>query len=525
MKPDGRDASILEFARCEAGEIPVELQVVPESFDAYEVERMPGGWRITGTNARSCLHGVYHVRDNRLPGRYRAAFSVRGLNTCESLGFHTPEQIGSLIDRMGKWRMNTLVVHVTYGWRRHRELILAECAKRGIELVFYTYTSIAFLPPDAPEAWMARDANGRPFTRRPENETRLCLAQADGLRAFEDGARRFFEEDVDGASSVLAMTGDGFGHCRCEACRDLSPAEQWQPLLERFCSAGRATAPAVNLETILYVQRYAVPHDPGAMLKLDRLFFDFHQRCRWRPLGQVHPPKTHREAEVDPRAKDVSLNIYLLDRLRDWRERFPGTLYGFENLYLHGTLSCPQPNTAVLLEDLRTLRALGVDGMVYEVLVGMESFASQLAVLADALWDPELDYRLSDVELWCAEACPPGSLFFLESAGFPWDRFKDGWDPVLRMHMENIRVFHAKPTRENLARLIEHLYAYPERFHRQFISFFLLQRLMRDSGLNGLSDRERRFLETAKLWDVMERLDDPVAETDALLQGILGKLR
>ena len=435
----------LSYAREEAAGLRVDLRVVPQPHDEYLIEPVAGGTRVTASNARSCLHAVYHLRRGRPAGRYRAAFAIRGINTCESLPCHTPEQLRTLIDRMGRWGMNTLIVHTVYGWRRHRELIVAECAKRGIDLVFYTYTSLAFLPPDAPSDWLAKDAEGRPLTTHPVCETRPCLAEPEGLAAFKEGAQRYFAGSVTDASSVLAMTGDGYGHCRCPACRTRSPSAQWQPLLERFLQAGRSQAPGKRLETIVYVQRYAVPDDTAAIRGLDRIMFDLHQRCRWRPLGTEHPPVGHAEAEVDPRASGIPLNRYLLDRLGDWRAAFPGKLYVFENLNVHATLSCPQPNTGVLLQDLRMLRQIGVDGVVYEVLVGLESFDAQLSVLAEGLWDPDaVRPTPTAVETWCTEHSPPHPLFFLEKWGFPWTAFADQWEPVLRTHMENVRGFYAE---------------------------------------------------------------------------------
>ena len=48
-----------------------------------------------------------------LYGKEKPEFSIRGLNPRESLNRHTKEQIIKLIDRMGRWRMNTIIIHLS----------------------------------------------------------------------------------------------------------------------------------------------------------------------------------------------------------------------------------------------------------------------------------------------------------------------------------------------------------------------------------------------------------------------------
>ena len=520
------DECILAFAREEAGDADVALRVESQPGDGYTIERDGGGYVITGTNARSCLHGVYHVKQGRPTGSFRAAFTIRGVNPCESLARHTPEQLRDLIDRMGKWRMNTMIVHVNYGWRFHRDLIVEECRKRGIDIVFYVYTSIVFLPPDAPAEWLAKGVDVRPITNHPECETRLCLAEPDGLDAFEQGARKFFADEAGPAASVLMQTGDGYGHCRCPQCRALLPSEQWLPPMERFIRAGRDVASEKLLETLVYVQRYCPPADLRLYGALDRLFYDLHPRNRWRPLGDAHPVYgRHREAEVDTAAADVPINIYLFDRLKQWREKFPGRLYAFENLQLHGALSCPQPNTAVLLEDLRRYRDVGLDGAVYELLDGTTYFVDQMGVLGDGLWNPDIGYQPTRLEQWCTEHCPPHPLFFLNDFHFPFDEFSDQFDEPLREHMHNIREFYAAPSAEHLKRAVEHMYGFPGRFEWMSTAFRFLKMFHSQTPIQDLNEQEKRFLDIVKLWDFMEPLDDPIGETDEIVRNLLRRVQ
>ncbi|GEM_PF-653489 len=520
------EAKILAFARREAGDLAVELKVLPEPGDRYAVERRGAGIRVTGSNARSCLHGVYHALGGRAPGVFRAAFTTRGINTCESLARHTPAELRQLIDRMGKWRLNSLVVHVNYGWKRHRELIVEECAKRGIDLVFYVYTSMAFLPPDAPVRWLATWEDGTPYTQRVECETRLCVSDPEGVEAFRRGAREFFKTQTGPAARLVAMTGDGYGHCRCPKCRGLNPVEQWQPLLKCFVDAGSELAPEKELESLVYVQRLRPPADMALHRRLDGVLFDDHLRNRWRPLGDEHPIHVkNREAEVDPAAEGVPVNIYLMDRLREWREKFDQRLCVFHNLQLHGALSCPQPNTAVLLEDLRRWQRLGVDGVVYEALNGMAYFEEQLRILSDGLWDPSIPYTATRLERWCSDRCPPGPLFFLKQFDFPWDSFKDQFDDVLREHMENIREFYASSSPENLRRVVQHMYAHADRIDRLSSSFRFLKMVHAQHPLTGATAEENRFLASTKPWDFMEPLADPISETDAVIQSLVSRLK
>lgn len=518
------DQTIMGFARKEAGDLAVEFAVRPEAHDGYRVERKGGGWLVTGTNSRSCLHGLYHIQQGRPVGEWRAAFSVRGVNPCESLPCHTPGQLRYLIDCMGRWRMNRLVVHVNYGWKRHRQLITEECRKRGIELVFYVYTSLSFLPPDSPVAWLAKGADGKPITLRPECETRPCVSEAAALDAFEQGAGAFFRNEVEAAASVIATTGDGYTHCHCPGCLGMSPVEQWAKLLERFVNAGRRYAPEKELEDLLYVQRFRPPADMSIHRRLDGLMYDLHVRDRWRPLGEDHPLTCHREAEVDPAAGLSAINVYLFDRLREWREKFQGRIYMFENLNIHRSLSCPQPNTGVLLEDLRRYRQFGIDGAVYQLLNGMDSFVDQMDVLADALWNPEITYRPTPLEDWCRRNRPADVLFFLKEYNFPFEQFQDEWDATMRRHMINVREFMDRPTGANLRPLLQHLYDHPLRFGRHAIAFRFLKIVHRGEPFSGLTEREERFLQISKLWDFMEPLEDPLRETDAVILSLLQRL-
>jgi hypothetical protein len=213
-----------------------------------------------------------------------------------------------------------------------------------------------------------------------------------------------------------------------------------------------------------------------------------------------------------------------MDRLREWRERFAGRLYVFENLQLHRTVSCPQPNTSVLLEDLRRFREMGIDGIVYEALDGMAYFEEQIGVLADGLWNPDIEHVPTPVERWCTEHAPSDALFFLKEFGFPFEQLKGEWDEPLRKHIRNVRDFVAERSPGNLRRTIEHMVAHPDRFGRQAASWRFLQMFHGETPFSGLAETERRFLTMNKLWDFMEPLEHPIEAVDEVVGRLMEKL-
>ena len=158
--------------------------------------------------------------------------------------------------------MNRHIVHESYGWGRHGDLVAGECAKRGIELCFYVYSSLAFLK-GCPPAHFARDEEGRPHTGSLECETRLCLAQEDGVRRFGDGVERYLEERAGARGRVLPATADGYGLCRCPRCRGLDAARQWQPLFELFVDRAQGVLCSLASDDVF---QPAVEHCLGAIL-------------------------------------------------------------------------------------------------------------------------------------------------------------------------------------------------------------------------------------------------------------------
>lgn len=331
-------------------------------------------------------------------------FAIRGINVCESLSRHTPEQIRRLLARVVEWKMNTLIVPPQYGFRKYEADIRSFCRERGIHLVQYLYSCLAFAP-DAPRDCFAVDKSGRPHRGRMECETRLCASHPGARQCFREGARRYLGEKVEAGDQLLLATPDGLLLCECEACRSLGPIAQWQPFLEIAVEEIARSGKKPVTHFIAYVGRFRPPEDMGIFERIDCVMFDTHLRHRWSPLGTSHGlgPAELIEGRYDPEALKTPINQYLLARLREWRERYRGKLYVFENLMIQACFSLPQPNTAALLQDLRTFRELGIDGVVYEAFEpGIGAFEKQLDVLFRALAGERVEYQPSELERICA---------------------------------------------------------------------------------------------------------------------------
>ncbi len=452
--------------------------------------------------------------------------SIRGINVCESLARHTPEQVERLLERMRQWRMNTLVVHPEYGYRGFERLIRRRCRELGLTLVHYVYTSLAFLP-GCPSLCFAKDEQGRPRTPQLACETRLCVHDAQGLRRFREGARRYYAQQVQDGDQVLLATADGALLCQCAACRKLNAVEQWQPLLEIAVDEARRGR-RLTLHFISYVRRFSLPRDMAVFSEIDAVMFDLHLRWRWAALGQDHPLSKveEMEAAADPRAARAPINRYLLDRLTEWRSAFKGQLYVFENLMMQSTMSCPQPNTGALLQDIATFRKLGVDGVVYEAFEpGIDSFAEQLGTLSRALQGEAVEHvpdALEQAGVGDAD---------IQHRAWPYlmAREYDGLallarhlpDPVVLEHARRLRQYMHERTLANWQQVAGYAMEHRDRLDWLYIAFTLMKWLPAEHKPQVSDPACQRYLTVTKLWDFMEEQERPIPATEAVMRQLL----
>ncbi len=298
----GDKSPVLQFARQLANGRAVRAVVRSDGSDAYRFTvAADGDIDVESGSERGVLYAVYDVLAGKTSGDCKPAFSIRGLFPCGVEQRHTPEMLRRLIDRMGRWRMNTLSVITQHGYREHAALIEEECAKRGIEVVHYTYCQLAFCD-GIPRRCFAVDQRGkpRPPGDRLETEDRLCASNPEALALFRQGVRRYLDEHPDRCRLIFAVP-DGLDVCQCEKCRLLGPVGQAMTFFNIFMeeSEGRK----LQREFIVYFQRYKLPADRTWLRKTDAIMFDTFGRD---PLVPLHDPelKTYKNAlhkDVDPR--------------------------------------------------------------------------------------------------------------------------------------------------------------------------------------------------------------------------------
>lgn len=522
--------SILALAR-EVYGCEVIAEIGGETNDAYIFHvGVDGTLHVKSGTPRGVLYAAYDAASGKRSGRESPEFSIRGLNPCESLNRHTSGQIGRLIDRMGRWRMNTLLIHSNYGFQAHRALIELEAARRGIELVHYTYSNLCFLDGIAPEHF-AKGSDGQPMWKRAECETRLCVSDTEGLRHYAANVRRYLDAHPD-YERLLFATADGARNCRCVSCAGKNAIAQWHPVFDAFFDAAHGRR---KLEMLAYVQRFSVPSDLSRVGKLDRVLFDMHLRYPRTPFGVHHEwMKTgvrygHDDALQDSRGY-CPINVYLWDRLAEWREAFKGQLYVFENLMIQGIWGCPRPNTSIYLEDLRNFRKLGIAGVVYEAFEpGIGPFLPTFDAIAATMWNLKAPYTPTAFEAaYLAEGATCATGLDMMPGHEKWDGSRGDY-PCERL----AQLLYRRELQRNLAaqdpgylnpgtpghrvfldccrETLDHVLEHPQRetFDWIYIACYVLKTAQQLGAINPADEREREFLESVKLWDFQERHRPP----------------
>lgn len=239
----------------------------------------------------------------------------------------------------------------------------------------------------------------------------------------------------------------------------------------------------------------------------------------------------------DPRG-DQPINVYLWDRLVEWRKAFRGQLYVFENLMIQGIWGCPRPNTSVYLDDLKRFKDLGIDGVVYEAFEpGIQPFLPTFDAIARAMWDVCRPYQKGAFEqAYLAEGAVSKDLSIDHPGHARWNRWH-GDDAraglaVLQHRLEALQM-ECPPGKARSAEVVaccreilRHVLDRPGRedFDWILIAFSVLKTARRFGALDPANDREEDFLAARKLWDFQERHAPPREAASEVIASLWARL-
>lgn len=433
-------------------------------------------------------------------------FRIRGFNPCESLLRHSPEQLRTFIRRMKTLRMNTLIVHYDYGWKRYKDLIMEECEKAGVEIILMTFGPRTFLSySDWKKEWFAKKPDGTPYTERLECETYPCAHEPEALKAYAYGARQWLLSLPAQIRHVHMRAADGLLFCQCEKCRALPDHEKWQPFVDCFAEAVKEVRPDLKFETDVYVKRYNIPGHREAFENMDQIMYDTFYRHTAFPIGSTldtvnSEMVNYAATESNPDA--ATPNEYHLHRLTEWCRDFPGKVYIHENAMAQSLYGNFQYATGTYLKDLELYRSLGVEGVCYEAYEpGYVGFSEMFEILARAMNGEEVDYKESEIEKKIREN--PGWIFCVVP-DFPLEQYIK--DPVSLKHAQLFRKAWTDPSAQLYREFVEFAFEHEERLDPLFIGFSIASNGVRNNTMKfkDLSPEADDMVHRRKLWDFME---------------------
>lgn len=440
------------------------------------------------------------------------AFEIRGFNPCESLLRHTPEQLRTFIRRMKTLKMNTLIVHYDYGWKRYKDIIIEECGNAGVEIILMTFGPRTFLSYSPwKKEWFAKQPDGTPYTDRLECETYPCAHEPECLEAYEYGAKQWLRSLPKEIRHVHMRAADGEMFCECEACRSLPAHEKWQPFVDIFVKAVQECRPDLKYETDVYVKRFNIPNNRTSYHAMSQIMYDTFYRHAFYPIGSrddVISEEVVAYAATEENPDADTPNEYHGNRLREWTTAFPGKVYIHENAMGQSLYGVFQHCTDTYLKDLELYRKLGVKGVCYEAYEpGYAAHAEMFEILSKAMNGEEVNYVSTPIEQDMKKM--PMNMF-CDNSDFPLEKYIH--DPVYLKHAELYRRKQLNLTADLYREYVEFAFEHEELLDPLMIGYGIAHDgyVLKNLQFRNLSPEAYDMLHRRKLWDFME--DIPLSE-------------
>ncbi len=461
-----------------------------------------------------------------------SAFRIRGLNLVESVLRHDENQLRRFIRRMKDLQLNTLMTYYDYGWSHYGRLIVEEASRAGVDLCLAVFAPRTFFNYAGWRAdWSAKNSDGSAKFDKLECETKPCCFELEAIEAYKFGVKQWLTELPSEIKHVHIRSGDGTQFCECPQCKNLEAQEQWQPFLDAFVETLLDVRPSLSFEVDVYVKRFQLPARFAAQRRANRIMFDTFGRQGFVPIGKKSWNTDVMSLYVsESYPADYSPNEYLWDKLREWNAELPEKVYVHENLMGQGLLCINQHNTGVLLEDLKTYREIGIQGVAYEAYEpGFEHFAEQISILSQAMKDIKFanEYVPDELEKELTSGNWRMSMF-CNDMSFPIDKYIE--DSVVRQHIKNYRNFLNSPNTQHLRKLVEFVFENENRFDLLFAGFHGCDyaRVVGDVDFSDASGYAQVMLSHRKLWDFMETIsegNDPRKVTRELILNAIARAK
>ncbi len=379
--------------------------------DGYVIRSTGDTLFVTGRDARGTLYGVYRLLEELgcrflapnfdlypggcgeiVPRRERLDLGV--LDIVEEPGFavrrksieegrtHTDERCVALIDWMAKNRMNAFAFPLDqFGqgetrWIEHREALIPELARRGIELEVGGHGYESHLPApklagEHPE-WFALKRGAR----RSDAHASLCDSEPAAVAALIDRVLDFLSACPEVDVFDLWPPDESDCWCECPACRRLgSVPERHMRVVRQVAEAVGAHFPDKTVEFLAY-DLYTQPPDtpPPANARMD--FCSIRRSFGAQILNEA-----------------CEVNREYRDALLAWRERCPDLpllVYSYYRKYSWKSLPVLLPE--LIAAELAGYYQAGVVGLgSYSEPGDWQTYELQHWLVARLSWDPGED--------------------------------------------------------------------------------------------------------------------------------------
>ena len=227
--------------------------------------------------------------------------------------------------------------------------------------------------------------------------TNLCYSQKEVRRRMTDAVVDYCRSHPD-VNIVHFWLADGSNnHCECEACRKKLPSDWYVLLLNEIDTALTEAGLDTKIAFLIYMdllwapEEYRIEHPDRFILMFAPFTREYGKSYNDFADTDVKLPGYQRNRlDFDP-----SLSGYLA-RLKSWQRIFKGDSFVFDYHLMYAHFNDPgnEKSAANIFEDMRSLKKIGINGMIScQLLRGSFPTSLPLYLMAETLWNRNADRK------------------------------------------------------------------------------------------------------------------------------------